>query len=390
VGEPVQLHADWLASDPPATPIQFALGTNSLIDWPFDPDSQVTEVGVLTNVDAAPYQAAWIPDAVGDFYIWARTTNIFGFTKESLKTKFRVYAANDNFTNATDIPSDTRTTNYMFTMAGSSVEFAEPPHGKAQPYGTLWWKWTPSYSASVRLKAVCGDHGILLDVFTGSDLADLKRIANNSSRAYRSGFSGDATIGVRAERTYYIRVDDTSLLPGGPGVPGTPIVFTPLPSVLLTLESARAPLDGELLFSLFRSDRRSGNAVPVAKVYLPDGKTPVSGGWFRAQLYVGADLKSLEPAGSQQPFYSSEDTGIPSSWLGTFQPATVYTPGVSAYHPIYAQVRVWDSTYGDVYETALANGGLCGASRAMLVITGSEIVGPAPLPGIASFRLHQP
>jgi hypothetical protein len=123
---------------------------------------------------------------------------------------------------------------------------------------------------------------------------------------------------------------------------------------------------------------------------MPDGKTPITFPWFHAQLYIGEDLKTLAPAGPQQPFYSSYDAGIPSSWLGTFQPAAVYTPGVSAYHPIYAQVRVWDSTYGDAYETALANGGLCGASRAMLVVTGSEIVGPGSLIGIASFRLHQP
>jgi hypothetical protein len=232
------------------------------------------------------------------------------------------------------------------------------------------------------------DHGILLDVFVGSDLLNLNRIAKNDGRAYQNGLSGAVTIPVRAGRTYYIRVDDTSITPGSPVAPGTPIAFSPPPRFDLTIEPASTPPEGEIYASLLHPGASARTLASAAKVYLPDGKTPVTGSSFHAQLYIGENPKTLFPAGPQQPFYDVGDTNIPSSGLGTFEPAIVHTPRIPAYHSIYAQVRVWDSSYGDTYETASANGGLSGMSRGVRMITGSDITGPAALSGIASFRLH--
>src|SRR5262249_42030296 len=131
---------------------------------------QTVETGQIAAVEGPPHQANWVPNAPGRYFFLARATKAFCFAEESVRTQFQVLAENDDFVNAITIPPATRATNYTFNMLGTSGEGGEPRHKKAPALRSLWWKWTPSYSGSVRLKAVSEMHGVPLDVFVGTGL----------------------------------------------------------------------------------------------------------------------------------------------------------------------------------------------------------------------------
>jgi hypothetical protein len=387
VGTPVPLEATWTGSGEPASAVDFVIGIPYLDYF----SRSIVETGRIASVETPPYQTAWVPNAAGRYYVWARTTNSSGFTKESSQTVFDVFEANDDFVNAAIIPSETRQTNYTTSMAGSA-EAGEPLHGSKHAGRSLWWKWTPSYSGSVRFKVVRSLQGLPLDIFVGDNFDNLRRIASNDKRTYAPGVSGLVSLSVRAGRTYYIRADDLRT-GGSPGLPGTP-VGQPQANVVLTLEPARTPISGEIYLSL----SRGASSARTARVFLPDGRTPVSGANYHAQLYVGASAGQLQAVGPQQSFYpgnivivipSSKTSSLSPPVAGTFPAVAVPLPNIPAYSFVSAQIRVWDSSYGDSYETALANGGLCGASRVVRVRAGSEIVGPTPLREISNFQLRQ-
>jgi hypothetical protein len=378
VGTPVPLEAIWNGPNSPAGPVDF-VGGLGLLGYTSD---FTLETEHIASVESAPYQAIWVPSLPGLHYVWARTTNSSGFTKESSKTEFLVFEANDDFTNATLVPADTRQTNYATSMAGSA-ETGEPFHGTTPARWSLWWKWTPSYSGSVHFKAVRSMQGLPLDIFIGDNFDNLRRIASNDKRTYLPGISGAVSLSVRAGRTYYIRADDLQT-PASPGLQGTPI-GQPQADVVLTLEPAKTPLHGEIYLSL----ARGSTFAPSARVYLPDGRTPVTGANFHAQLYVGTSPENLKAVGPQLPFYPGYIEINGQDLAGTFPAVPVLLPNTPAYSWVMAQVRVWDSSYGDSYQAAVANGGLCGASRVLRVRAGSEILGPAPLREISSFKLRQ-
>ncbi len=248
-----------------------------------------------------------------------------------------------------------------------------------------WWRWTPSYSGTVRLKAVRNMEGLPLDVFTGTNLTTLKRIAQNDRRTYLSGISGIIRLPVRAGKTYFIRVDDT-VTASPPSLPGFPVAYPPQ-NIVLTIEPLSVPLPGEVLLSTF-SVRRGLNGVPylapMGRVFMPDGKTPVTDPNFRAQLYAGPGPRLLMPMGQPQSFIPAR----PSDWwAGCMVPTPVTITNVSAYRFVYVQVKVWDSSLGDSYESARLNHGVTGQSRIMDMFAGSEEVGPAELKGFTSFSL---
>src|SRR6266481_6384959 len=119
-------------------------------------------------------------------------------------------------------------------------------HNKEPVVWSRWWKWTPSASRTVRLKAVRDLEGLPLDVFRGDSLESLRLIASNKDRVYVQGISGIVRTQVKAGRTYYIRVADTHAALGVPIQPGTPPVFIEPPQITLTIEPANNPLPGEL------------------------------------------------------------------------------------------------------------------------------------------------
>src|SRR4029077_17956942 len=119
----------------------------------------------------------------------------------------------------------------------------EPPHKFGPATQSLWWKWTPAQSTTVRLKAVRYQQGALLEVFTGNALENLRPVADNRNTASRMGLSGVLRLRVKAGQTYYIRADQDSRLPRGNGLgaPGSSAA-----DATFTVEPLTTPLPFEL------------------------------------------------------------------------------------------------------------------------------------------------
>ncbi len=374
LGEPIQLGATFHELNSPQTPIEFLFGEPYL---GFPGYYASGSAGVLPS---EPYQITWTPTNGGTTYVWARCTNNLGMVRESPATEFQIVANNDDFAHPTVILADTRTTNFIFNSLWTSVEPSEPQHRNGVALGTRWWKWTPSYSGIMRFKAVREYQGIPLEIFTGTSLTNLRRVADNLIKAYRPGLAATLRIPVRAGQTYFIRVDDTR-----PSSHPWPV---PPTDISLTIEPASNPLQGQLFLNFFgfSLSNRDRDPVAIARVFMPDGQ-PVTGSRFQAQLCVGTDITTLAAVGPIVPFYS---TLAPSSWQGAPYPVPVILPHVKAFSHVLAKVRVWDSYYGDTFEAVQAAGALVGESKVLKLIVGSEDTGPAPLTGISSFNLHGP
>ena len=379
VGLPLDFSAIFYETDRPPFQVEFILGQQIWHPWNA-PQLQV--IATLGSLGAPPFFGSWTPTNVGPFFIWARSTNCDGNVLETRPTEFDIYAENDDFLRATVIPSATTGTNYLFNNSWTSAEPGEPPHKKAVACHTRWWKWTPAHSQNVRLKATCNLAGFPLDVFKGTSLSDLRRLAGNDEHVYLPGYSGSVRLAVKAGQTYFIRTDDTRVIPVFPGSAEPP------PDVLLTLESTRAPLPGEVNFSLIAGALRGRNGtvrvIPVARVYQTDRRTPLAGSQYRAQLYAGPTMAGLQPVGTPQPFFDSSN----SSFAGLFLPAPVVLPDTAPGRRCFVQICVWDASYGETFEQARANGSPFGSSGVIGVTAGSEDTGPSVLWGIHSFSLR--
>jgi hypothetical protein len=391
-GDTFDLQAIWHEPIGPPGPVDIVIGYE---DYPII-GIPPPVIGRLGPYSAPPYGAAWTPTNCGTYFLWASftngffttnydvggVTNLVPATRDTDKTVFRILPRNDFFTNATVIAPDTRSTNFSFNMTGASVEAPEPRHRDGPAVGTRWWRWTPSYSATVEIKAIRQSAAAPLDVYTGDSIARLRRVADNSRKVYRGGVSGSLRVPVKSGKTYFIRVDDyvpAFCPPYGPDF------------ITLTLQPAAIKPRGELSLDLIGNTHRqeSGISVPVARVFMPDGQSPVTGSNFRAQLYTGPTSTNLTAVGPAMPFYDSRCI-FPTSVVGVPWPIAVILPDAKPFTRVFTQVRVWDFNLGNSYEAAQAAGGLIGKSKVLRVITGSEDAGPAPLTGIRSFSLHSP
>jgi hypothetical protein len=375
---PIALAANWLETNSPSSRVDFVIGQRP--PGFFGAPPEIVENGVAGSSSSPPYFAAWTPTNYGIYYLWARCTNSFGALRESAKTTFGIRFSNDDFAGATAIPGNAKNANYNFSVVGATIELWERGHKNYPPAATRWWKWTPSYSGIVRLKATRELKAVPLDVYVGGSWEKLQPIATNIKRIYRLGISGAVTLPVHAHQTYFIRVDDFYPESHEPGIPPS--------NITLTLESATNGPRAEILLSLLRNSR--SGPVPFSWALMPDG-SPVTGSNFLAQLYVGINLLSLHAVGPAQPFW------IPIWYYpspmyrgGVPWPVPVILPDVKAYSLVVAQVRVWDSNAGATYEAAQAAGGLTGKSNPIRLIAGSEDAGPARLTGIRSFKLRGP
>ena len=243
------------------------------------------------------------------------------------------------------------------------------------------------YSGNVRLKAVRHYMGLPLEVFVGNSLSDLHMVANNGPNNISiTGVSGFINLRVTAGQTYYVRVDNDPRLPLQPWVSAGP---DSVPDSVLTIEPTSEPLEGELNFSLIvGSYSRNGQRqiIPIARVFQSDRRTPLAGTEYKAQLYVGQMPNDLVPVGDAQPFLPRDL--VPPSYAGLFVPAPVFVPNTIAGQRVFAQIRVWDSLYGNSFETARANGSPFGISNTIFVKTGSEETGGSMLLRIQNFTLQ--
>jgi hypothetical protein len=374
IGDPIEFDAAWYESNDPPVTVSFVIGgyyNGGLFGSGYYP------IALAGAAASEPYKTSWIPTNGGKFFAWALCTNNLGMLRYSAVTELNIYASNDDFSHATVIPSDTSATSFTFSPSWSTSEVGELPHRHGPAVGTWWWQWTPSYSGSVRLKATRGTYAVTLEIFSGNSLTNLHRIADNLGKDHRMGIVGSVRVPVRAGQTYYIRVDDTR--------PNFYIPFLPDTNITVSLEPASLGPRAELDLGFSRNFAHSQR--PFARLFMPDGRTPVIGNNFHAQLYVGSTATTLSPIGGVTTFI---DSPYPSYWAGTPWSLPVILPSIKAHTRVFAQVRVWDSHAGANYDAAQAAGGLVGESKVVRVITGSEDTGPAPLNGISNFKLHGP
>jgi hypothetical protein len=116
-----------------------------------------------------------------------------------------------------------------------------------------------------------------------------------------------------------------------------------------------------------------------AKVFKPDGVTPLSGADYWAQAYVGTSLDSLAPVGSPVNFRTGSNAGYIVS-------AVVTVPGLPKDTKVFVEMRAWEAG-ANSYEAAVAGGKLFGKSDP-IQLTLTEAPNPPPdMVGLKSFSL---
>ena len=144
-----------------------------------------------------------------------------------------------------------------------------------------------------------------------------------------------------------------------------------LPSILCALALVLdASAQGTLVF------RNHGNLID-APVFDVDGRTPLAGSAYCAQLYLGVSPDSLGPVSSMVTFRERTAAG--------YLPATLVT--IEGWGPRYFQIRAWESSAGATYEEAVAAGGRFGFSNTILVDALVPPAGPGEPIGLESFHL---
>jgi hypothetical protein len=119
-----------------------------------------------------------------------------------------------------------------------------------------------------------------------------------------------------------------------------------------------------------------------APVFDVDGVTRLEGTNFQAELIAGPTVGTMVPAGPSVGFR----TGIVA---GYFTGGIRSILNVAGGQTASVQVRAWDRTSGETYESALANGGRAGASLIFTLQTTALPNIPPDLIGLESFSLVQ-
>jgi len=125
-----------------------------------------------------------------------------------------------------------------------------------------------------------------------------------------------------------------------------------------------------------------GNRVTVAgidaKVFKPDGVTPLSGADYWAQAYVGLTKESLAPVGSPVNFRTGAAAGYISSTIVT----TPFAGGTT----VWVEMRAWEAG-ANSYEAAVAGGKLFGKSDPIQLTVAEAPNTPPDMVGLKSFSL---
>lgn len=114
---------------------------------------------------------------------------------------------NDDLDGATKIEGDEYSVST--SNVGSTSELNEPPHGSSIAYKTLWWEYTPSESAKVRMDTTGSNFDTSLAVYTGTSINNLTLIASNDNANGQTETSAIDFQGV-ANTTYFVAVGSSN------------------------------------------------------------------------------------------------------------------------------------------------------------------------------------
>lgn len=128
-----------------------------------------------------------------------------------------------------------------------------------------------------------------------------------------------------------------------------------------------------------------GNRVTIAgidaKVFAPDGTTPLDGTAYMAQCYVGTDAGSLAPVGAALPFRTGGAAGYITSTIVTI-------PTIAANTVVTVEMRAWEAAAGTSWEAAQAAGGMFGSSNPITLTLAGAPTPPPDMVGLQSFSLQ--
>ena len=148
-------------------------------------------------------------------------------------------------------------------------------------------------------------------------------------------------------------------------------------ALALTVASIQGRVLGQGWFWFANRDLTATPPID-AKVFMPDGVTPLAGAAYLAQAYVklaaGPD-SSYAPVGTAVSFRTGTAAGYISATLVT----TAFAPGTQ----FAVQMRAWQAAKGSSYEAALVSGGLVGASSPLFLDGHRSPEPPAEMVGLA-------
>lgn len=125
-----------------------------------------------------------------------------------------------------------------------------------------------------------------------------------------------------------------------------------------------------------------GNRVTIAgidaKVFKPDGVTPLAGADYWAQAYVGTSLDSLAPVGTPLNFRTGAAAGYITSTIVT----TPFPGGTQ----VFVEMRAWEAGVNS-YEAAVSGGKLFGKSDPIQLTVAEAPNTPPDMVGLKSFSL---
>jgi hypothetical protein len=107
---------------------------------------------------------------------YAQSSGSFTFTSQFTPTP-----GNDNFASRITLPA--AFSSVIGSNGAASLQTGEPVHSGTSPGASVWWSWTPTTTGNVTLTTVGSSFDTILDVYTGTVLSSLARVASNDNAA---------------------------------------------------------------------------------------------------------------------------------------------------------------------------------------------------------------
>lgn len=378
---------------------EFLLKGDATVPWPaaiqinverryisfIDPFPGPGWLAIATNTIGAPGSVLIAPplDSPGHYRaIISAQYDDGGSWREVLE--FDVHPANDDYSSATELPADLEPKSFPGDGSFASAEPGEPLRGTNIPMASVWWRWTPAQNMAVRFRTsyphIVGGSSLPLDIFTGASISNLIRVSHNDSRTFSASFVGYVPLNAVAGQTYFLRVSSSTF------------DHTLAPSFNLVVEPLDAPLAGLFILSTAIGVPQIDGSIawnPFAKVFTPDRQLATNR-IYRAQYYYGPSIDKLAPFFGTVFINDGVSFGSVPELAGTVSAGVCFPNGLLAGENYFFDLRAWDSSAGQTYEQARANGGLTGHSKIVQLIAGSELTGPTFPTNIGDVRLLLP
>lgn len=159
-----------------ASPV-LLIATNTSWDGTFTEMDFLANDTLIGTVANPPYAFTWDNPALGNHAVKVRITDSTGNVRFSPEVKIHVRPINDDFSDR--IPITQNSAVLHATGINGTLEDGEPVHGPVN-WESVWWTWTAPDSGRVTLSKPSDIQlrFVLLDVYTGSNVSNLKLVTN--------------------------------------------------------------------------------------------------------------------------------------------------------------------------------------------------------------------